>query len=90
MSFLHHHRVCDLNVLFLRADFVFVSADPHSEIKLIDFGLALELADGVVSKGRAGTIPYMSPQIADRKYALPRTGRVHKGSCTRFLSLLSY
>jgi serine/threonine protein kinase len=47
-----------------------------SELKLIDFGLALQVEDDEPITGRAGTPGFMAPEILDDNFPETRTGKV--------------
>jgi serine/threonine protein kinase len=47
-----------------------------SALKLIDFGLAIQIDDDEVWENGAGTPYYMAPEIIDNTFRHARTGKV--------------
>jgi serine/threonine protein kinase len=45
-------------------------------LKLIDFGLAIQLGDDEVHQDNCGTEYYMAPELLDSNFSQPRTGKV--------------
>lgn len=44
--------------------------DDHGHVRISDLGLAVEIPDGEMVRGRVGTVGYMAPEVIDNeKYA---------------------
>ena len=41
--------------------------DDHGHVRISDLGLALEIPEGEVVRGRVGTVGYMAPEIIDNE-----------------------
>ncbi|KLO16133.1 kinase-like protein [Schizopora paradoxa] len=73
VSFMHSHNIIhnDLkleNVMYLKANPEYLGPEVHSEVVIIDFGLAQVLTDGVAPDLHMGTPEYMPPEKLKRRY----------------------
>ncbi|KAL8269986.1 hypothetical protein Esti_006086 [Eimeria stiedai] len=66
VAYCHMHRVAHRDLK--PENFLFLTDQPNSPMKLIDFGLAARFKPGSPMRTRAGTPYYVSPQVLEGRY----------------------
>ncbi|XP_026194590.1 calcium-dependent protein kinase 2 [Cyclospora cayetanensis] len=66
VAYCHMHRVAHRDLK--PENFLFLTDQPNSPMKLIDFGLAARFKPGQPMRTRAGTPYYVSPQVLEGRY----------------------
>lgn len=66
VAYCHMHRVAHRDLK--PENFLFLTDQPNSPMKLIDFGLAARFRPGQPMRTRAGTPYYVSPQVLEGRY----------------------
>ncbi|KAL8424563.1 hypothetical protein Efla_005669 [Eimeria flavescens] len=66
VAYCHMHRVAHRDLK--PENFLFLTDQPNSPMKLIDFGLAARFKPGCPMRTRAGTPYYVSPQVLEGRY----------------------
>lgn len=66
VAYCHMHRVAHRDLK--PENFLFLTDQPNSPMKLIDFGLAARFKPGQAMRTRAGTPYYVSPQVLEGRY----------------------